>query len=159
MSPCILPGVSVPVFNPQSFADRKVIRYPSVSLVRLSVHHVEMLNAEFKWKISDISVGICWNYFDSVLVLSIIFIYAESWKSAKPNMQSVRLTIPSFSRSQITGWTLLGLPLDVLSWTSSPSAIQSYLRLLNISQILCDFCRHRTDKNSLTDLMRTFHLM
>lgn len=30
--------------------------------------------------------------------------------------------------------------LDILSCTSTPSAIQSYLRLLNISQILCEFC-------------------
>lgn len=98
--------------NPQSFTDGKVIRYPSVSLVRLSVHRVEMLNAEFEWKTSDISVGICWSYFDSILVLSIIFIYAESWKLAKPNMQSVRLAIPSFQGAR---WQV-GLCLDC-PWT------------------------------------------
>lgn len=118
--------------NPQSFADSEVIRYPSVSLVRLSVHHVEMLNAEFEWKISDIPVGICWNYFDSILVLSIIFFYAKSWKFAKHNSQS-DLPFLLFQGARAQDGPALGPPLDLLSCTSSPSAIQSYLRLLNVS--------------------------
>lgn len=107
--------------NSQSFTDSKVIRHPSVSLVILSVPHTEMLNAEFKWKIWNIPVGICWNYFDGIFISSIIFIYAKSWKFVTHNMQS---ELPFFIFQEAKAWVghILELLLNVLGCISSPSS-------------------------------------
>lgn len=92
--------------NLQSFADSKVIRYPSVSLVRLSVHHGEMMDAEFKWKISDIQLGSA-EITLTAFVPKYYFHLCKILKIAKHNIQSARFTVPSFSRSQIIGWTCI----------------------------------------------------